>query len=191
MNSSAPEPAVPPEVLARAARVRLLLCDVDGILTDGGVYVGAGGEAKRFHVRDGLGIAYWRRARVQGGWGSARPSPATEVRARELQVDFLLQQREPKTGVIEGLLQQLGHTWAETAFLGDDLVDLGPLRRAGLAATVPHAHPEALKLAHYVTRLPGGHGAVREVIELLLRAHGQWDAMVADALGGAGTRPAA
>lgn len=182
MNSSASDPAPGPDVTARAAKVRLLLCDVDGILTDGGVYVGAAGEAKRFHVRDGLGLSLWRRAGFQVGWVSARPSPATEARARELQVDFLLQQREPKTAVIEGLLQQLGHTWADTAFLGDDLVDLGPLRRAGLAVTVPHAHPEALRLAHYVTRTPGGHGAVREVIELLLRAHGKWDAILAEAL---------
>ncbi|MFN0066370.1 MAG: KdsC family phosphatase [Limisphaerales bacterium] len=170
------------DVAARAAKIRLLLCDVDGILTDGTVSVGPGGESKRFHVRDGLGLALWRRAGFKAGWISARPSPATTLRAEELQVDFLVQQREPKASVIEGLLKRHGFAWEETAYLGDDLVDLGPLRRAGLAMTVPEAHPEALRLAHHVTRLAGGHGAVREVIELLLRAHGKWDAILAEAL---------
>lgn len=181
MNSSVNDSAPGPDVLARAAKVRLLLCDVDGILTDGTVSLGPGGEAKRFHVRDGLGIALWRRAGFKVGWVSARPSPATTLRAEELQVDFLLQQKDAKTKVIEALLKKGGFTWEETAYLGDDLVDLGPLRRAGLAATVPDALPEAIRLAHYVTRHAGGHGAVREVIELLLRAHGKWDVIVAEA----------
>lgn len=182
MKSSGSDPAPGPDVLARAAKVCLLLCDVDGILTDGGVVIGAGGESKRFHVRDGMGLALWRRAGFKVGWVSARPSPATTQRAEELQVDFLLQQKEPKARVIEALLKKRGFTWDETAYLGDDLVDLGPLRRAGLAVTVPDALPEAIKLAHYITRHAGGHGAVREVIELLLRAHGRWEAIVAEAM---------
>lgn len=181
MNSSVSDPAPGPDVLARAGKIRLLLCDVDGILTDGGVYVGTGGESKRFHVRDGMGIVLWRRAGFKIGWVSARPSPATTQRAEELQVDFLLQQKDPKAKVIEALLKKRGFTWEETAYLGDDLVDLGPLQRAGLAVAVPDALPEAIRLAHYVTRQAGGHGAVREVIELLLRAQGRWEAIVAEA----------
>lgn len=173
---------VPSELQARLARVRLFLCDVDGILTDASVYMGEGGESKRFNVRDGLGIAVWRREGFKIGWVSARPSPATTARATELNVDFLLQQKGSKVKAIEQILAGEGVTWDEVCYLGDDIVDLGPLERAGVAVCVPPGHPEALARAHYVTELAGGQGAVREVIELILRAQGRWQRIVREYL---------
>ncbi len=163
-----------PDLETRLARVRLLLCDVDGILTDASIYVGLPGEYKRFNVRDGLGIAVWRREGFKIGWVSARPSEATRVRAMELKVDFLVQQKGSKLRLVEELLAGNGYTWDEVCYVGDDIVDLGPLARAAVAVSVPTGHPEARRRAHYVTLLPGGHGAVREIIEMILRAQGRW-----------------
>lgn len=170
------------ELQARLARVRLFLCDVDGILTDASIYVGDPGEYKRFNVRDGLGIAVWRREGFKIGWVSARPSAATTVRATELKVDFLIQQPGSKVQAIEQVLAAENVTWDEVCYLGDDIVDLGPLERAGVAVCVPPGHPEALARAHYVTELAGGQGAVREVIELILRAQGRWQRIVREYL---------
>ncbi len=170
------------DLQARLARVRLLLCDVDGILTDASIYVGEPGEYKRFNVRDGLGTTVWRREGHRVGWVSARPSAATSVRAQELQVDFLIQQRGSKVRAIEEILGAHAYTWDDVCYMGDDIVDLGPLERAGVAVCVPPGHPEALARAHYVTELAGGQGAVREVIELLLRAQGRWQRIVREYL---------
>lgn len=175
-----PDPS--PDLLARARRVRLLLCDVDGILTDASIYVGEPGEYKRFSVRDGLGIAVWRRLGFKTGWVSARPSAATTVRAQELGVDFLIQQKGSKAAAIETVLAAEKLTWDEVCYMGDDIVDLAPLSRAGLAVCVPPGHPEALKRAHYVTQLAGGHGAVREVVEMILNAQGRWARVIEEAL---------
>lgn len=160
----------------------MLLCDVDGILTDASIYVGEPGEYKRFNVRDGLGIAVWRRQGLKIGWVSARPSAATSVRAAELGVDYLIQQKGSKARAIEQVLAAEGGTWETTCYMGDDIVDLGPLERAGLAVCVPSGHPEALSRAHYVTQLHGGQGAVREVIELILRAQGRWERVLGEYL---------
>lgn len=173
---------IPAELLERMARVRLLLCDVDGILTDASIYVGDPGEYKRFNVRDGLGIAVWRRQGLRIGWVSARPSTATTVRATELGVDYLIQQKGSKVKAIEQVLAAEGGTWETTCYMGDDIVDLGPLERAGFAVCVPPGHAEALARAHYVTQLAGGQGAVREVIEMILRAQGRWQQVVSDYL---------
>lgn len=170
------------ELQSRLARVKLLLCDVDGILTDASIYVGESGESKRFNVRDGLGVAMWRREGLPIGWVSARPSPATTIRARELAVDFLIQQRGSKVEAIEGILAGVNLSWGEVCYMGDDVVDLGPLARAGVAVSVPSAHPEALARAHYVTTTLGGQGAVREVIELVLRVQGRWERIVKEYL---------
>ncbi len=169
---------ISPELQARLARVKLLLCDVDGILTDTSIYVGDAGEYKRFSVRDGLGIAVWRREGLKIGWVSARPSTATTLRALELKVDFLIQQKGSKVVAIEKILAEECCGWEQVCYLGDDIVDLGPLDRAGVAVCVPPGHPEALARAHYVTDLPGGQGAVREVIEMLLRAQGRWERII-------------
>lgn len=159
---------------ARLERVKILLCDVDGVLTDASVYVGEPGEYKRFSVRDGLGIAVWRREGFKIGWVSARPSSATTVRATELGVDYLIQQRGSKAQAIEAILAELRLTWDDVCYMGDDIVDLGPLSKAGLAVCVPPSHPEAQARAHLSTTVAGGQGAVREVIERILAAQGRW-----------------
>jgi 3-deoxy-D-manno-octulosonate 8-phosphate phosphatase (KDO 8-P phosphatase) len=173
---------IPADLAARMARVRILICDVDGILTDASVYVGEPGEYKRFNVRDGLGIVVWRREGFPVAWVSARPSAATAVRAAELGVDHLVQQRGSKVAAIEGILAGAGLGWDAVCYMGDDIVDLGPLERAGVAVCVPPGHPEALSRAHYITTVAGGQGAVREVVELLLRAQGRWERILKDYL---------
>src|SRR6267154_1468396 len=147
----------------RAARIKLFLCDVDGVLTDGSIFIGGEREFKRFNIRDGLGLVLARRAGLKVGWISARPSLATKLRADELKIDFLVQQTDAtsKTGAIEQLLKQEKLSWAETCFVGDDIIDLGPLTRAGMAIAVGDGVAEAKKAAHYVTKAVGGRGAVR------------------------------
>jgi 3-deoxy-D-manno-octulosonate 8-phosphate phosphatase (KDO 8-P phosphatase) len=154
---------------------------VDGVLTDGSVFIGGAREIKRFNIRDGLGLIFLRRAGFKVGWVSARPSPVTEARAAELKIDFLIQQgdRLSKTGAVEKLLRRTKLDWDAVCFVGDDVVDLGPLHRAGLAVAVGDARPGVKAAAHYVTRAPGGHGAVREVAEMVLKAQKKWDLIVA------------
>ena len=165
---------------SRLARVKLFLCDVDGVLTDGSIFIGGEREFKRFNIRDGLGIVLARRAGLKVGWVSARPSLATKLRAEELKVDFLVQQGDQvsKTGAIESLLLQEKLNWSDVCFVGDDIIDLGPLTRAGLAVAVGDAVPEAKAAAHLVTKAVGGRGAVREAIELILRAQEKWQPFV-------------
>src|ERR1700709_2535460 len=112
----------------RAKRIKLFLCDVDGVLTDGSIFIGGEREFKRFNIRDGLGIVLARRAGLKVGWVSARPSLATKLRADELKIDFLVQQtdRTSKTGAIEELLKLEKLSWEDVCFVGDDIVDLGP-----------------------------------------------------------------
>ncbi|MGB7769100.1 MAG: HAD hydrolase family protein [Verrucomicrobiia bacterium] len=169
-----------PSLNARLKAVRLFLCDVDGVLTDGSVFIGGTREIKRFNIRDGLGLIFLRRAGFKVGWVSARPSPVTEARAAELKIDFLVQQgdRLSKTGSVEKLLSRTKLDWDAVCFVGDDVVDLGPLTRAGLAVAVADARPEVKAAAHYVTQAAGGRGAVREVAEMVLQAQGKWDSIV-------------
>ena len=164
----------------RAARIKLFLCDVDGVLTDGSIFIGGEKEFKRFNIRDGLGLVLARRAGLKVGWVSARPSLATKLRADELKIDFLVQQNDAtsKTAAIENILAQEKISWTETCFVGDDIIDLGPLTRAGLAVAVGDGVAEAKAAAHYVTKNSGGRGAVREAVELILRAQGKWTQFV-------------
>jgi 3-deoxy-D-manno-octulosonate 8-phosphate phosphatase (KDO 8-P phosphatase) len=150
------------------------------VLTDGSVYLGGAREIKRFNIRDGLGLIFLRRAGFKVGWVSARPSPVTKARAAELGIDFLVEQgdRRSKTGAVEKLLRQTRLDWDAVCFVGDDVVDLGPLTRAGLAVAVADARPEVKAAAHYITRAAGGHGAVRKMAEMILQAQGKWDAIV-------------
>jgi 3-deoxy-D-manno-octulosonate 8-phosphate phosphatase (KDO 8-P phosphatase) len=168
-------------ICQRAARVKFFLCDVDGVLTDGSVFIGGTREFKRFNIRDGLGLVLARRAGLKIGWVSARPSLATKLRADELKIRFLVQQgdRMSKTGAIEELLAQEKLGWQDVCFVGDDIVDLGPLQRAGFSVAVADGMAEAKAAAHFVTRAAGGHGAIREVIEMILRAQGKWAPFVA------------
>jgi 3-deoxy-D-manno-octulosonate 8-phosphate phosphatase (KDO 8-P phosphatase) len=165
----------------RLKRVKIFLCDVDGVLTDGSVFIGGEREFKRFNIRDGLGLVLARRAGLKIGWVSARPSLATQLRAEELKIHFLVQQgdRLSKTGAIEGLLAQEKLGWNDVCFVGDDIVDLGPLQRVGLAVAVADGVAEAKATAHLVTQAAGGRGAVREVLELILQAQGKWTPFVA------------
>ena len=162
-------------------RIKLFLCDVDGVLTDGSVFIGGEREFKRFNIRDGLGLVLAQRAGLKVGWVSARPSAATEMRATELKIDFLVQQGDKlsKTGAVEQLLSREKLDWSEVCFAGDDVVDLGPLARAGFGVAVADARPEVKAAADFVTRAAGGRGAVREIVELILRAQEKWAPVIA------------
>jgi 3-deoxy-D-manno-octulosonate 8-phosphate phosphatase (KDO 8-P phosphatase) len=169
--------------LAAASRVRLLGLDVDGVLTDNGVFIGpvAGArvELKRFDIQDGLGLILLQTTGFPVVWVSGRSSEATALRASELRVEELLQVPGPRKAAAFGeLLARRGIGWDEVAFVGDDLADLPVLRRVGLPIAVANAVPEVKQIAAYVTRANGGHGAVREVIETLFRARGEWPGML-------------
>jgi 3-deoxy-D-manno-octulosonate 8-phosphate phosphatase (KDO 8-P phosphatase) len=154
-----------------AASVRLLVLDVDGVLTDGRLWFGPDGEAlKVFHVRDGHGIKLLREAGVEVAVISGRRSRAVETRMRELGVSRVIQGADDKQSALDGLLASLGLAPAEAACLVDDLPDLPLLRTVGLPAAVADAHPAVLAEARHVTRLPGGQGAVREFCDWLLAA---------------------
>jgi 3-deoxy-D-manno-octulosonate 8-phosphate phosphatase (KDO 8-P phosphatase) len=158
-------------VLERARRIRLLVLDVDGVLTDGRLFLSASGEElKVFHVRDGSGLVAVRRAGIEVAIVSGRDSPAVTRRAAELGIRHVRQGVADKGEELDRLLAELGVDAAETACVGDDTPDLPMLRRAGLAIGVTDAHPALLEAAHWITRSPGGHGAVREVCDLLLSA---------------------
>jgi 3-deoxy-D-manno-octulosonate 8-phosphate phosphatase (KDO 8-P phosphatase) len=172
--------AAPDEVIDRARRIRVLLFDVDGVLTDGGVYMHADGtESKRFDIKDGAGIVIARRAGLTVGLISARHSHATLHRARQLGLDPVRQGVADKAAALAELMTI--HDWdAETiAYMGDDVVDLPVLCRVGLAACPADAVPEVQAVAHVVVARPGGQGAARALIEDILRAHGRWDALIA------------
>ena len=156
---------------ARAVRVQLAVFDVDGVFTDGRLYYGARGEQlKAFHVRDGHGIKLLLRYGMHVAVVSGRRSPAVTQRMRELGIRHLFQGRDDKLRVLQKLLPKLRLTWKQVACVGDDLVDLPLFNAAGVAIAVADAQPEVRARAHYVTRAPGGQGAVREVCDLLLAA---------------------
>ena len=159
----------------RLRKIRCLLLDVDGVLTDGKLHFTSDGrEFKTFDVQDGHGIAMAQRVGLTVGFISGRPSKATTQRAADLGVKIVLQKPTNKMEMVEEVKRQHGFANDEIAFIGDELVDLPPLRRVGLAVAVPNAVDEAKRAAHYVTRRRGGDGAVREVIELILKAQGSW-----------------
>ncbi len=170
----------PTGLRARWRQVKWLLCDVDGVLTDAGVFIGGPAELKRFDIQDGLGLVLLQREGIKVGWISSRPSAATAERAAELKIDFLHQSKKVKLTVVETLLAQTGLYWADICYIGDDLVDLALLKRAGVAVAVANAIAEVKDRAHYVTRARGGHGAVREVAEMILKAQGKWPRLVAE-----------
>jgi 3-deoxy-D-manno-octulosonate 8-phosphate phosphatase (KDO 8-P phosphatase) len=158
--------------------VRLLLCDVDGVLTDGSVFITSDGEFKQFSIQDGLGLILWRKCGFKTGWISARPSPITTRRAEELHIDFLSQEGVSKTVAAENILAQTGLNWEQVCYVGDDVVDLCLLKRAGVAVAPANAIEEVKAIAHYVTQARGGHGAVREIITMILKAQGKWTELI-------------
>jgi 3-deoxy-D-manno-octulosonate 8-phosphate phosphatase (KDO 8-P phosphatase) len=168
-----------PEIQKRAARVKLLLMDCDGVLTDGRIWVFEKGEdQKAFHTRDGLGIGLLHRAGLMSGIISGRTSSALERRAQSLKVSYLWQGRDDKREAFADTLVQARISSEEVAFVGDDLTDLALMAQAGLAVAVADAVAEVRERAHYVTTASGGNGAVREVVELILKAQGRWDDLV-------------
>ena len=167
------------EIQRRAARVKLLLLDCDGVLTDGRIWILENGEdQKAFHTRDGLGIDLLHRAGLKSGIISGRISTALERRAQSLGVSYLWQGRDDKRAAFVDTLAQAQVTGDEVAFVGDDLTDLPLMVQAGFAVAVADAVAEVKAHAHYVTTLKGGKGAVREVVELILKAQGRWDDLV-------------
>ena len=159
--------------LERAARVKLMIFDVDGVLTDGSLTYSADGEAlKTFNVYDGLGIKLLQESGVLTAIISARISPQVVKRAADLGIGFLHQGGHDKLTPFNALLEKTGLTAGQVGFIGDDVVDLPILTRVGFAVAVPGGRPEVLARAHHVTTAPGGRGAVRELCELLLQAQG-------------------
>jgi len=165
----------PAEVWQRARAVRLLILDVDGVLTDGRLYFGPQGEAlKVFHVRDGHGIKMAQKGGLEIAMVSGRRSDAAYHRARELGVNRFYEGVRDKLAALEELLAALRLSPAQVAAVGDELVDLPLMARVGLGVAVADAVPEVKAAAHWITSAPGGLGAVREVCDLLLRAQGRW-----------------
>lgn len=164
-----------------ARRLKLVGFDVDGVLTDGGLYVGESAthqmELKRFHIQDGLGIKFLRQAGLVVVLASARRSEATAVRGRELKVDEVVQDN-PKLAPFATILARRAVGWDECAFVGDDLPDLPVLTRVALPIAVANAVPEVKTAAMLVTKRAGGDGAVREVAETILKARGVWNDLV-------------
>lgn len=160
----------------RCSSIVLLLLDVDGVLTDGSIiYSDSGTELKAFHVRDGSGLKMWQRAGKKAGIITGRSSAVVERRAAELGLSMVVQGSADKGADLDRILAMEKLTADEVCFVGDDLPDVPALRMCGLAAAVADACPEVRQLAHYVTRASGGRGAVREVIELILRGQGKWE----------------
>lgn len=158
-------------VTAKAERIRLAIFDVDGVLTDGRLILGDDGtEHKAFHVRDGLGLVLMREAGLKVAIISARESRVTAERMAALGIEYVYQGSQDKAQTYSALLNELDLAPADTAYVGDDLVDLPVLSRAGLAVAVADAHPLVRERADFVTAAAGGRGAVREVCELILDA---------------------
>ena len=163
------------EIERRAARVKLLLMDCDGVLTDGRItLLPDGDEQKSFHTRDGHGLVLLHRAGLRTGIISGRTSAAVERRAADLGISYVRQGTWNKIVEFEELLTVAGVEEGEAAFIGDDVTDIPLMQRVGLAVAVRDATEETRAAAHYVTQLPGGFGAVREVTDLILKAQGRW-----------------
>jgi len=163
---------------ARLAKIRLLLLDVDGVMTDGRIiYDDRGGETKAFDVRDGHGLKLLQRAGIRVGIITGRQSPVVDRRASELGIELVYQGAKDKLLPFREILAKTGLTADAVAYVGDDLPDLPVLRRVGFAATVADGMTELKPHVHYITRAPGGRGAVREICDLLLQAGGHWESL--------------
>ena len=167
------------DVLERAKKVKLLLLDVDGVLTNGEiVFDETGREIKFFHVTDGMGIKLLQKAGIKVGIISSRYSKVTAIRAKELGIDIVFQGKFEKLEVFERVIKKLGLSKEEVAYIGDDWVDIPILKRVGLAVTVPNSQEPVKEFAHFVTSKEGGKGAVREVCDLILKSQGKWQELL-------------
>lgn len=167
------------ELDARLARIRLLLLDVDGVMTDGRLYYGPDGEwLKAFHVRDGLGLRLIAQAGIQVGIVTGREGPALAARCRDLAIELVFSGVRDKAAVLPIVSDRTGILPDEMAFVADDLVDLPLMQAVGLAIAVADADAVVRQAALWITEAPGGRGAVREVCQRILEARGEWDAAV-------------
>jgi 3-deoxy-D-manno-octulosonate 8-phosphate phosphatase (KDO 8-P phosphatase) len=167
------------DVTARVQRIKLLLMDCDGVLTDGRLWLTADGdEQKAFHTRDGQGISLLHRAGLRTGIITGRMSTAVDRRAQDLKMSYVRQYAKDKIKALEEILADAGLTAGECAYIGDDVADIPVMHRVGFAVAVVDAVEETKQAAHYVTVLKGGEGAVRQVCDLILKAQGRWDEMM-------------
>jgi len=171
---------MPSDILNRASQIKLLLMDVDGVLTDGKLYNvpdrdGKMVETKGFDSQDGIALQWLNWKDVKTGVVSGRVSPATEERARQVKMTYVYQGHIEKVPILEQILADAKISASEVAYMGDDLTDVVILRRVGLAIATANAREEVKHAAHYVTQAAGGRGAVREVAELLLKAQNRWE----------------
>ncbi len=174
---------IPPALAKRAKQIRVLLMDVDGTITRGDVTLlsqpdGTALEIKTFDAHDGQGLTLAHTAGLRTGVITGRESPAMLRRARELRIEFVYQNQPVKIPPYEEILKKAGVPESAVAFLGDDLPDLPVMRRVGLAVAVGNAAIEVKRAAHYVTKAHGGEGAARELVELILKAKGQWEGII-------------
>ena len=161
-------------------KIDLLVLDVDGVLTDGRIiYDSRGADIKAFHVADGQGVKYWLRVGHEAAILSGRSSRTIRIRARDIGIKAVYEDAKDKRPVLEKILKRFGRTPEQVCYVGDDLVDLPVMARVGFAVAVAGAVPEVKRIAHYVTRQPGGAGAVRETVELILKYQGRWDDVLA------------
>jgi 3-deoxy-D-manno-octulosonate 8-phosphate phosphatase (KDO 8-P phosphatase) len=172
-----------PHIIERARKIKLLLMDVDGVMTDGKLYYlpGPGGdiiETKGFHSHDGVGLHLCHQLGIVTGVISGRTSPGTVERARILNMKYVYQGLLDKLDTWEAILKDAGCTAEQAAFIGDDFTDVPLISRAGLGVAVGNARDEVKQAAHLVTLADGGQGAVREVIELILKSQGLWDKVI-------------
>ena len=167
------------DITDRAQRIKLLLMDCDGVLTDGRLWLTSDGdEQKAFHARDGQGISLLHRAGLQTGIITGRTSSAVDRRAQDLKMSYVRQYAKDKIKALEEILAEAGVTTDECAYIGDDVGDIPVMRRVGLAVAVSDAVEETKQAAQYITALKGGQGAVREVCDLVLKAQGRWDELM-------------
>ena len=172
------------DVTTRAARIRLIAFDIDGVMTDGGLhYTDDGHELKTFNVQDGLGLKLLQRASIELAIVTGRNSGVVAARAADLGIEHVFQGVADKHAVVADLLARLGLSWADCAFMGDDLIDLRVMAHCGLALAPANARPLVRERANFVTACAGGHGAVREAAELLLAAQGKLEGIFASYLG--------
>jgi 3-deoxy-D-manno-octulosonate 8-phosphate phosphatase (KDO 8-P phosphatase) len=166
---------IPPAVRKKAEKIKLVLFDVDGVLTDGAIIIDDEGvETKRFHVRDGQGIALLKRSGIEVGFITGRSSKVVRLRAKELGVRLVYQGMQNKAHAYTEIKRKTGLRDEEIAYVGDDAIDLPILRQSGLAVAVQDCWPGLKNRVDYVTQAAGGKGAAREVSELLLKTQGQW-----------------
>jgi 3-deoxy-D-manno-octulosonate 8-phosphate phosphatase (KDO 8-P phosphatase) len=167
------------KIEARAERIELILSDIDGVMTDGSVvFDNQGIETKQFHIRDGFGIKLWRRAGYRFGVITGRSSHIVRMRAAELGIEIVRQGVEDKLAVVEQIVAELGLQPQQVCYVGDDLPDLPVMGYVGFGVAVADGSEDLRRAVHHVTAAPGGRGALRETIELILKAQGRWDDLI-------------